>query len=255
VTNAASFIRYRGLHKSFGRNHVLRGVDLDIQEGETVVILGGSGSGKSVLLKHTIALLHPDEGEVWVDGTEVSGLREDALPEVRLKVGMLFQASALFDSMNVYDNVAYALREHSGLDEQAISERVHEVLGHVELPGVEGLMPAALSGGMRKRVALARAIAPHPRGLLYDEPTTGLDPITGQAINALIRNLQRTLRVTSVVVTHDILSARVVADRIAWLRQGRVEFTGTMAEAVRGGPDSLRQFLGAGGGAGEAERL
>ena len=255
MTTAAPFIRFRGLHKSFGRNHVLRGVDLDVEPGETVVILGGSGSGKSVLLKHTIALLRPDEGEVWVDGTEVSGLGEDALPDVRLKVGMLFQAGALFDSMTVYDNVAYALREHSGLDETAIAERVHEVLGHVELPGVEGLMPAALSGGQRKRVALARAIALQPEVVLYDEPTTGLDPLTGQAINALIRTLQRTLRVTSVVVTHDILSARAVADRIAWLRQGRVEYTGTLAEAARGGPDSLRQFLRAGGGAGEAERV
>jgi phospholipid/cholesterol/gamma-HCH transport system ATP-binding protein len=253
--SAGPFIRYAGVSKSFGTNHVLRGIDLDVMEGETVVVLGGSGSGKSVLLKHTIGLLRPDEGEVFVDGQALSDLDEDDLQEVRFKVGMVFQAGALFDSMNVYENVAYALHEHSDMSEEEIAGRVSEVLSHVELPGVEEQMPAALSGGMRKRVSLARAIASHPRGLLYDEPTTGLDPLTGQAINTLIRSLQRSLRVTSIVVTHDILSARRVADRIAWLRQGRMEFTGTLEEAVSRGPDSLRQFLRAGGGIGETERV
>ncbi len=244
------FIRYLGVEKAFGAKAVLRGVDLDIGEGETVVVLGGSGTGKSVLIKHTIGLLRPDRGQVWVDGEEVSGLSEDDFLPVRKKVGMLFQAGALFDSMNVLDNVAYALREHTDMSEDAIRERVAEVLSHVEMEDVEELMPVELSGGMRKRVALARAIALRPRALLYDEPTTGLDPITAQAINALIRNLQRALKVTSIVVTHDILSARVVADRIAWLKDGRMAFVGTLQEAARSPSETLQRFLEAGGGIG-----
>ena len=197
-------------------------------------------------------LTHADAGRVHVDGQVVSDLTEDQFLEVRKKVGMVFQAGALFDSMTVFENVAYALREHTTMSEAAMRARVEEVLGHVELPGVENLMPVELSGGMRKRVSLARAIALRPRCLLYDEPTTGLDPLTAQAINNLIRRLQQALKVTSIVVTHDILSARVVADRIAWLNEGRMEFVGTLAEGARSGSTVLEKFLIAGGGIGDA---
>lgn len=241
------FIRFEGLHKSFGQNHVLRGVDLGVRRGQTVVVLGGSGSGKSVLLRHTIGLHQPDAGKVWVDGHDITGLSEEQLIETRKKVGMLFQAGALFDSMSVEDNVAYALREHTDAEEQQIRDRVREVLGLVELEQVEELMPADLSGGMRKRVALARAIALAPRGILYDEPTTGLDPITANTINRLIRSLQERLGVTSIVVTHDIHSAFTVGDRIAFLRDGEILFDGTVDEAKRSSEPLLRNFLQGGG--------
>ncbi|HKY32808.1 MAG TPA: ABC transporter ATP-binding protein [Candidatus Polarisedimenticolia bacterium] len=238
------FIVYRNVEKSFGRKEVLRGVNLAIGRGETVVILGGSGSGKSVLIRHTIGLHRPDAGEVFVDGTEISGFSEDDLMPVRRKIGMLFQGGALFDSMDVFENVAYALREHTEMDEDAIAARVREVLGLVELDaGVESLTPADLSGGMRKRVALARAIALSPQGILYDEPTTGLDPITADAINHLIRGLQSALNVTSVVVTHDIPSAFKVADRIAFLHDGRMDFVGDLDQARTTSNPRLRQFL------------
>ena len=246
----APFIGYEDLHKSFGAKAVLRGVSLEVREGETMVILGGSGSGKSVLLRHTIGLLSPDRGRVTVDGTDVTGLAEEELVPVRKKVGMLFQGGALFDSMDVFENVAYALREHTDLSEEEIASRVREKLELVELdPGVEGLMPSDLSGGMRKRVALARSIALEPRGILYDEPTTGLDPITAHAINVMIRSLQRTLNVTSVVVTHDIASAWEVGDRIAFLDEGKMAFVGTLEGARKAAHPRLRAFLaGLGGG-------
>jgi len=240
----SAFIRYEDLHKRFGDNQVLRGVTLPVARGETIVILGGSGSGKSVLLRHTIGLMVPDRGRVVVDGTDLSGLSEEELMPVRKKVGMLFQGSALFDSMDVYENVAYALREHTDLDEAAIAERVRRKLALVELDeAVERRMPADLSGGMRKRVALARAIALEPAAILYDEPTTGLDPITARAINDLIRNLQDSLRVTSIVVTHDIASAFRVADRIAFLYQGEMVFAGDLAQARASRDERLRAFL------------
>jgi phospholipid/cholesterol/gamma-HCH transport system ATP-binding protein len=242
-----AFIRYVGLHKSFGDKPVLRGVDLDVPRGATVVVLGGSGSGKSVLLRHTIGLHRPDSGTVWVDGQDITPLGERDLIEPRKKVGMLFQAGALFDSMTVMDNVAFALREHTDWSEEKITERVGEVLQLVELEGVEPLMPADLSGGMRKRVALARSIALAPQALLYDEPTTGLDPITSNTINHLIRNLQSRLGVTSVVVTHDIRSAFAVGDRLAFLSEGRIRFEGTVEEARRSDEPLLRGFLKGGG--------
>jgi phospholipid/cholesterol/gamma-HCH transport system ATP-binding protein len=239
-----SFIVYRNLHKQFGENEVLRGVSLEVLRGETLVILGGSGSGKSVLLKHTIGLMVPDRGRVMVDGMDLTGLAEEELMPVRKKVGMLFQGSALFDSMDVFDNVAYALREHTDLSEEQIASRVREKLALVELDeSVQPRLPSDLSGGMRKRVALARAIALEPEGILYDEPTTGLDPITARAINTLIRNLQRTLKVTSVVVTHDIASAFMVGDRIAFLYEGEMSFVGTIAEARRSSNARLQAFL------------
>ena len=241
------FIRFCGLHKTFGGKAVLRGLDLDIPRGETVVVLGGSGSGKSVLLRHAIGLHMPDAGSVWVDGQDVTGFDEEALIEPRKKVGMLFQAGALFDSMSVLDNVAFALREHTDWADEAIEARVNEVLRLVELEGVSDLMPADLSGGMRKRVALARAIALAPRALLYDEPTTGLDPITADRINRLIRGLQQRLGVTSIVVTHDIRSAFTVGDRLAFLDEGRIVFTGTLDEARGSDQPKLREFLKGGG--------
>jgi phospholipid/cholesterol/gamma-HCH transport system ATP-binding protein len=247
MSENGDFIRFECLSKSFGANRVLRDLSLAIGRGETVVVLGGSGSGKSVLLRHAIGLHRPDEGSVWVDGTEITGLPEEKLLETRKKVGMLFQAGALFDSMTVEENVAFGLREHTDLDDAKVRERVREVLGLVELEEVEELMPADLSGGMRKRVALARAIALAPQGILYDEPTTGLDPITANTINRLIRNLQGRLGVTSIVVTHDIHSALTVGDRIAFLYEGRIRFDGTVDEARTAQEPLLRNFLQGGG--------
>lgn len=240
---ASDFIVYKDLYKSFGRKEVLTGVNLSIRKGETVVILGGSGTGKSVLIRHTIGLYRPDAGEVWVDGTEISAFSEDELMPVRKKVGMLFQGGALFDSMDVFENIAFSLREHTEMTSDAIAARVREVLNLVELEDVEELMPSSLSGGMRKRVALARAIALSPQGILYDEPTTGLDPITADAINKLIRNLQSALNVTSVVVTHDIQSAFTVGDRIAFLSHGQLCFVGTIEQARATTDPRLREFL------------
>lgn len=242
-----SFIRYVDLHKAFGPHAVLRGVTLEVRRGETVVVLGGSGSGKSVLLRHTIGLHRPERGEVWVDDAEITSLDEDELLDTRKKVGMLFQAGALFDSMTVYDNVAFALHEHTEWDEEKVRQRVLEVLGLVELDDVEDLMPADLSGGMRKRVALARAIALAPQAILYDEPTTGLDPITANTINHLIRSLQRRLGVTSIVVTHDIHSAFTVGDSVAFLYDGSILFHGPVAEAKEAPVPLLRNFLQGGG--------
>jgi phospholipid/cholesterol/gamma-HCH transport system ATP-binding protein len=245
----APFLSYEALHKSFGGKKVLRGIDLQVRRGETLVILGGSGSGKSVLLRHTIGLMRPDRGRVVVDGTDLTGRSEEELVEVRKKVGMLFQGGALFDSMNVFENVAYPLREHTELEEAEIAGRVREKLSLVELDeSVEPQMPSDLSGGMRKRVALARSIALEPRGILYDEPTTGLDPITARAINEMIRSLQRTLQVTSVVVTHDIASAFMVGDRVAFLYEGEMVFVGTVQEGRESPDPRLRAFLTAGDG-------
>jgi phospholipid/cholesterol/gamma-HCH transport system ATP-binding protein len=244
---SGDYIRFADLHKSFGDKQVLRGVDLAIRRGDTVVVLGGSGSGKSVLLRHTIGLHRPDVGQVWVDDEEISDLAEDDLFDTRKKVGMLFQAGALFDSMTVLDNVAFALREHTDWDEGRVRDRVNEVLGLVELEEVEQLMPSDLSGGMRKRVALARAIALAPRAILYDEPTTGLDPITANTINHLIRSLQKRLGVTSIVVTHDIHSAFTVGDRIAFLHEGKILFEDGVEAARKSEEPILKNFLRGGG--------
>jgi len=243
----SDFIHFDDVEKAFDDKVVLRGVQLRIPRGQTVVVLGGSGSGKSVLLRHAIGLHRPDAGRVVVDDEEITHFSEEQLLETRKKVGMLFQAGALFDSMTVLDNVAFALREHTDRSEEEVRGRVREVLDLVELEKVEELMPSDLSGGMRKRVALARAIALAPRALLYDEPTTGLDPITSNAINRLIRSLQERLGVTSIVVTHDIQSAFAVADRMAFLYEGRILFDGSAADARHSEEPKLRNFLEGGG--------
>lgn len=236
-------IAIRGLRKRLGDKPVLDGVDLDIPDGETVVVMGRSGTGKSVLLKHVVGLMVPDAGSIRVDGTELVGLAEGPLDEVRTRFGMLFQGAALFDSLSVGENVALPLREHTTMSRAEIRERVRERLDWVGLEGVEEQKPADLSGGMKKRVGLARAIAMDPRYVLYDEPTTGLDPIMADVIDQLIRSLQKRLGVTSVVVTHDMASAFKVADRMALLHEGRVVFLGS-PEDVRTTRDPLvRQFV------------
>ena len=240
------FLRFEEVWKSFGKKSVLRGINLAVERGETIVVLGGSGSGKSVLLRHAISLMRPDSGSVYVEGAPIDGLDEDELIPVRKKFGMLFQGAALFDSMDVYENVAFALREHLDLDEAEIEVRVRRNLDLVELEEVENLMPSDLSGGMRKRVALARAIALEPAAILDDEPTTGLDPIISQSINLLIRSMQEKLGVTSVVVTHDILSASAVADRIAFLDEGKIRFLGSFQEAISSNDQLLRTFISGG---------
>jgi phospholipid/cholesterol/gamma-HCH transport system ATP-binding protein len=237
------FITVRGLEKSFNSKRVLRGIDLDVREGETLVVLGGSGEGKSVILRHLNGLLRPDRGEVTVAGRKLNDMSEDMLSEIRLKVAMVFQSGALFDSLTVAENVAYPLREHSNMNDSQVRDRVAETLAMVELSDTEPLYPAELSGGMRKRVALARAIALEPEGVLYDEPTTGLDPMTTQKIGLLIRNLQQRLGFTSVAVTHDLRTAFVVGDRFALLDNGRIRFSGN-ADEVRATDDELmREFL------------
>jgi phospholipid/cholesterol/gamma-HCH transport system ATP-binding protein len=243
----APVIELRGVSKAYGSKQVLDSVDLEVLRGEVLVILGGSGSGKSVSLRHMNGLEQPDAGEVWVDGEEISRLPEEALVPVRKKVGMLFQSGALFDSMTVFENVAFALREHTSWPENRISERVAEVLGLVNLGrDVERQLPSSLSGGMKKRVSLARTVALKPDVLLYDEPTTGLDPVTGMTINRLIKDLNGRLGTTSVVVTHDIVSALFVADRITFLKNAKFVFTGTPDEAKVSDVPELREFLSAG---------
>jgi phospholipid/cholesterol/gamma-HCH transport system ATP-binding protein len=236
-------IALRGVCKRLGRKPVLDGLDLDVNEGETLVVIGPSGTGKSVLLKHIIGLMQPDTGSIEVDGRSLVGLDERGLDEVRRGFGMLFQGSALFDSMTVGENVGLGLREHTDLGEDVIRARVSERLEWVGLKGVEDMKPASLSGGMRKRVGLARAIAMDPRYILYDEPTTGLDPIMSDVINRLIRSLQRRMGVTSVVVTHDMRSAYDVGDRLALLHQGRVAFAGTPEQVRASGDPLVRQFI------------
>ncbi len=218
------------LTKGFNGKPVLRQANLTIRDGETMVIIGRSGGGKTVLLKHIIGLMTPDEGQVFVDGEEVSRLQGRALVALRLKFGMLFQGAALFDSLSVGENVAFPLREHTSMKEDQIRERVRECLALVGLKGIEAMKPAELSGGMKKRAGLARALALQPRVILYDEPTTGVDPIMADAINRLIKELHDRLKVTGVAVTHDMVSAYKIADRIAMLHEGKIVQVGTPEE-------------------------
>lgn len=236
-------IQIRGLKKSFGPKTVLDGIDLDVRAGETVVVVGPSGTGKSVLLKHILGLIQADAGSIQVDGEEIVGRSDHELTEIRRRFGMLFQGAALFDSMTVGENVGLGLQEHRALPADEIPKRVSERLDWVGLSGLEMTKPAALSGGMRKRVGLARAIALDPQFILYDEPTTGLDPITADTIDQLIRSMQKRLGVTSMVVTHDIQSAFKVGDRIAMIHGGKVVFSGTVDEARTTDNAILRQFL------------
>lgn len=233
-------IETRDLTKSFDSKQVLRGVSLKVEAGETLVVLGRSGCGKSVILKHMIGLMTPDSGEVFVDDEPIAGLRERELGPVRSKVGMLFQSAALFDSMSVEQNLAFPLLEQGIRDVKEIDERVLQALEMVDLAGEQKRMPSDLSGGMRKRVGLARTIVGRPRCVLYDEPTTGLDPITSDSINHLIRRLQKRIGVTSIVVTHDMKTAFHCADRVAFLHEGRLHFLGSVAE-LRANPDPVIQ--------------
>ena len=223
-------VEFRGVRKAFRDKAVLRGLDLRIQSGETFTILGGSGSGKSVCLKHMIGLLRCDAGEVFVLGREVSRLAERDWVGLRRDFGMVFQGAALFDSLSVYENVAYPIREHMDWSEERVRERVRHCLEGVGLAGSEALLPAELSGGMRKRVGVARAIALSPRIVLYDEPTTGLDPANARRIGQLIRALQVELSATSVVVTHDLELCFAISDRVALLRAGRLAVEGPAGE-------------------------
>lgn len=236
-------IRLAGVRKSFDSLVVLQGVDLEVAGGETITIIGGSGTGKSVLLRLIIGLIKPDAGRIWIDREEITPLPEVKLLPIRRKVGMLFQGSALFDSLTVAENIAFPLREHTRMGEGEIRDRVREVLELVGLPGVEEKEPAELSGGMKKRVGLARAIALQPRIILYDEPTTGLDPSNIEKITELIIDLREKLGVTSVVVTHDMQSAFKVSDRIAMLHQGRIAVAGTVAEIEHSDLKLVRDFI------------
>ncbi|HET7632690.1 MAG TPA: ABC transporter ATP-binding protein [Gemmatimonadaceae bacterium] len=236
-------IRLLNVHKSFGTKTVLSGFSLDVPEGETMVIIGFSGSGKSVAIKHIVGLLEPDKGEVWVDGLEVPKLSRKQLYALRARVGYVFQFAALFDSFTVADNVAMGLRKQGELTDAEIADRVHEALSLVDLEDVPEKFPAELSGGMRKRVGIARAIATRPKYILYDEPTTGLDPVTSAVIDQLMVRLRERLGVTGVVITHDMRSAYTVGTRIAMLYEGRVRQSGTVDEIRQTRDPVVRQFI------------
>ena len=231
------------LNKAFGSKQVLRNVNLKIETGETMVVIGCSGTGKSVLLKHIMRLLIPDSGKVTIDGVDVFSIGVEQLNQFRMQIGMLFQNSALFDSLSVRNNVAFSLNEHYKLPKAEIDQRVKEKLRMVGLSGIEDLMPAELSGGMKKRVGLARAICTDPKIILYDEPTTGLDPIMADAINDLIVRIQKQLGVTSIVVTHDMASAYKVGNRLAMLHQGQIVAVGTPSEIKNSKNPLIQQFI------------
>lgn len=235
-------IRVENLQKGFNGTAVLRGVELEIQDGETLVVIGGSGSGKSVLLKHLCGLLKPEAGKVIVDDVDIVPLSEDELAPIRKQFGFLFQGAALFDSMTLYDNVAFPLREERR-PETEVRKRVEEALAIVDLLPAQDKKPAELSGGMRKRAGLARAVVANPKYVLYDEPTTGLDPIRADNINQLILHLHDQLHVTGVAVTHDMVSAYKIADRIAMLHDGRIHAVGTPQEIQATTDPVVRQFI------------
>lgn len=236
-------IRLVDVHKAFGPKRVLNGFSLDVNEGETTVIIGYSGSGKSVAIKHIVGLLEPDAGTVFVDGQEVPTLSRRELYRLRSKIGYVFQFAALFDSLTIGENVAMGLRKQGGLDGGEIAQRVEEALTLVDLPNVQERFPAELSGGMRKRVGIARAIALRPKYILYDEPTTGLDPVTSAVIDQLMIRMRDTLGVTSVVITHDMRSAYTVGTRIAMLYEGRVRQVGSVHEIQNTTDPLVRQFI------------
>ncbi len=236
-------IELKNVHKAFGPKQVLRGFSLQVNEGETMVIIGYSGTGKSVAIKHIVGLLQPDEGEVWVDGLRVDQLARKDLYALRGRIGYVFQFAALFDSMTIGENVAMGLRKQGELSESEITTRVDEALSLVDLPDVKLRMPAELSGGMRKRVGIARAIALRPKYILYDEPTTGLDPVTSATIDALMVRMREQLGVTGIVITHDMRSAYTVGTRIAMLYEGAVRAVGSVDEIQHSTDPLVRQFI------------
>jgi phospholipid/cholesterol/gamma-HCH transport system ATP-binding protein len=236
-------IEFNNVYKSFNGFLVHDGINLTVFEGEIMSLLGGSGSGKSVLLKELTGLIKPDKGNIVVFGKNITGMTESALIRLREHIGMLFQGAALFDSLTVFENVAYPLREHLKLTEREIQERVAEKLYLVGLSDIEDKMPEELSGGMKKRVGLARAIATDPDIILYDEPTTGLDPITAQRINELIIDLQKKLGITTIVVTHDLHCVKTVSDRIAMLYEGKIVTVGTWEELISSHIKIVRDFI------------
>jgi phospholipid/cholesterol/gamma-HCH transport system ATP-binding protein len=236
-------IQFLDVHKAFGENRVLEGFSLEVHEGETMVIIGYSGTGKSVAIKHIVGLLEPDAGTVVVDGLDVPSLKRKELYALRGRIGYVFQFAALFDSLSIGDNVAMGLRKQGTLTTREIDARVHQALDLVDLPDVAARFPAELSGGMRKRVGIARAIALRPKYILYDEPTTGLDPVTSAVIDELMVRMRDTLGVTSVVITHDLRSAYTVGTRIAMLYEGRVRWVGTVDEIRHTKDPLVRQFI------------
>lgn len=241
--SGAVMIDVRDLVQRIGAQEILRGFSIQVIRGETLVLLGKSGGGKSVFLRHLIGLMKPISGQILVEGVDISGLDERALEPIRRKIGMVFQDGALFDSMTVFENVAFPLRERGVRDEALIASKVRETLELVNMSGHEKKMPVNLSGGMRKRVALARAIVSPPEAILYDEPTAGLDPIVSDSINRLIRRMQRQLHATSIVVTHDMVSCYHIADRVALLNEGRVHFYGTVEDLKRTNDPVVRDFV------------
>jgi phospholipid/cholesterol/gamma-HCH transport system ATP-binding protein len=243
MTNNGSMISVQGLVKRIDAQEILRGVDLEVAKGETLAIIGRSGGGKSVLLKHLLGLMRPDSGEIRIEGENIIGMSERRLASIRQKVGILFQGSALFDSMTVAENIAFPLREAGERDPKVLRAKVSKMLEVMELSGEEEKMPVNLSGGMKKRVGLARSIIRQPSCILYDEPTSGLDPVVSDSINRLIRRLQRRFGVTSIVVTHDMKNAFDVADRIAYLHEGRIYFHGTPDELRQSSDKLLQDFL------------
>ncbi|HEY3602098.1 MAG TPA: ATP-binding cassette domain-containing protein [Chthoniobacterales bacterium] len=244
ILNASSpMIAVRGLKKEIGPQKILRGVDIEVGAGKTLVIIGRSGGGKSVLLKTLIGLMQPNEGEIEIEGQSIIGLSERQLAAIRRKVGILFQGGALFDSMTVEENIAFPLHEAGLRDPKIIRQKIAEILEVIELEGQEKKLPVNLSGGMKKRVGLARAIINQPSCILYDEPTAGLDPVVSDSINRLIRRLQERYHVTSVVVTHDMKSAFHVGDHIAYLHEGRIYFHGTPAQLQESSDPIIQDFL------------
>ncbi len=236
-------IKIKNLKKSFGKQQVLKGVNLEVREGKITFILGKSGSGKSVLLKHILGLIKPDEGEIFIDGKDITKLRLKDLNEVRKKFGVLFQNVALFDSMNVFENIAFPLVEHTKLSKKEIKEKVTKILKMVELEGIEEKMPSELSGGMQKRVGLARAIILEPKILIFDEPTTGLDPVICDAVDNMIVDIQKKLNLTVLVVSHDIPATFRIADFVAMLDKGLIVEYGTPEDLKKSKNETVREFL------------